>query len=936
MQAAKLALRALACLGSSNCVLLCSESMTTDGSIGSLLEALSSVVETAWVEVADEADSSSSRAAAGKGKAGGSKKFVLAHKGQVAAFLLASTIPWVAPALAGDAVGGQSVLASVKRACDRVCAEWQSPFDCGGTQALFHVSIVHATDDGEDGSVGVAGVGPKGRQGTACSDSLWEACKIAVDLLDTLATSGTFVAPSCMNASWEALAEDLHPDTTPALLSLGQAVADVKALADQGKLGARGRLCAPNGAAVGAGTAQWLIPRFPVFDAETSEECAACATSLTQLEKYTVMGYYRDILQFFDPYLRDDGTKVGTVDLVIAHLQAVSKMLPRGSEAHLEYLLLETMFQLVLQVPTNQTANACCFRVVLDITKKTPGFAPAVAHGFLVLYNLLPEMDASASRELARWLAFQLTNTMLAWPYWEYWAKACSGEGTEGQCLAAKAFCACVLDHCTRNALPERVRLSVPESLHALIPLISSSSAPAVAAPYCPLLHSADVNAGAMAVATVSDDSQLATAFDASKLASVAAKLHEMVSKREAADEVEEWLEALDPDASGLSAELEADHALLVGGGGCSIAYSAAVWRAQLLLHVVLVLGHSEVSSTMSTLASLVDRYSAPLRSLALGQQAESDLGGSGDDAMMRTLVDCLGHEQGYLNMALDILLRRGIMEPAAAARWATSPAALRELSGERDSHWLHAHVEVTVDRALDIVRAATAHRRELGGDMKIDEELLQKPRDMSGQYSMVYPSKQAAASSEGNEADEQSRRDEEEEDDGEGGPSHRRRRGSADEEDMATGTAEQDEEDDPVTLATEAVVRALQSARVVYATVVGRLLVTLLQREEQLLLAAGNDADQLAATDEWTVAATSLLLRVLRSFHGAEAGYLQGADDATAAAILTPAGEVEGALMQAEREGVLETPTADTSSPRAALTLWRSFAAHVAATSRL
>jgi hypothetical protein len=366
------------------------------------------------------------------------------------------------------------------------------------------------------------------------------------------------------------------------------------------------------------------------------------------------------------------------------------------------------------------------------------------------------------------------------------------------------------------------------------------------------------------------------------------------------------------------------------------MAYSAPVWRAQLLLHVVLVLGHSEVSSTMSTLASLVDRYSAPLRSLALGQ-GDSDLGPAGEDAMVQTLVDCLGHEQGYLNMALDIMLRRGIVEPAAAARWATSRAALQDLTGERDSHWLHAHIEIIVNRALDIVRAATAHRRELGGDMRIDEELLQKPRDMSGQYSMVYPSKQGVAASEGDQNDGQRRRDEEEEEDGEGGSSRRRRRGSGDEEEMETaaGAERAEEEDDPVTLATEAVVRALQGARAVYSTVVGRLVVALLQREEQLLSAADNDADRVTATDEWTVAAMSLLLRLLRSFHGAEAGYLQAADEPSAAVIFTPATEVEAALAQAEAEGELE-PAAKTNAPRAALAAWRSFAAHVALASRL
>ena len=37
---------------------------------------------------------------------------------------------------------------------------------------------------------------------------------------------------------------------------------------------------------------------------------------------------HRDILQFFDPFLRPDGTLTGTVEVMGAHLSAVSKMLP--------------------------------------------------------------------------------------------------------------------------------------------------------------------------------------------------------------------------------------------------------------------------------------------------------------------------------------------------------------------------------------------------------------------------------------------------------------------------------------------------------------------------------------------------------------------------------------------------------------------------------
>ena len=935
VQVAKLALRAVACLGSSNCVVLRSD----NGGISGLLQTLGSIAESSWLQI-DESSAAATASSSGSSRSS-LPTHVLSHKGQVAAFLLASTVPWIAPALAGAAVdssvatgeqrNGNEILALIRMVCERVCSNWRSPYEVGGQQAIFHVSIVHATDDGDDGLAGVAGVGPKGPKGAACWDSLWEACRIAVDVIDmSLAAAGSgtsFVAPSCMCVPWVALNEDLHPATFPALLSLGLTVnTDIQALADNGKIGAKSKLCAPDGSAIGVSSAQWLIPRFPVFDAETAAECAACATSLSQLEKYTIMGYYRDILQFFDPYLRDDGTKVGTVDLIIAHLQAVTKMIPDGAEKHLEYLLLETMFQVMLQQPTNMTGNSCYFRVILDITKRNPGFAPAVALGTGVLYNLLSEMDTCAARELARWLSYHLVNTKLAWPYWEHWAADCCGRNADDQGVAVKMFCACVLDHCTRNALPERVRASVPEELHVFLPVVSSSSAPTATSPYCPLLSAPRT-----------------AEYDCSRLTSVAMRLREMVSRREAAEVVEEWLEDLDPVTSGLALELEADQTVLAGTGDRSMAYSADVWRAQLLLHVIIVVGNSEVSSTISALASLADRYALSLRTLALGEQTGGD-SNEGADALVSTLSDSVGHEPGYLNLVLDILLRRGILEPAAVARWATARNALQDLTGARDSHWWHAHVEILVDRTLDIVRAATAHRRDLGGGMKIDEELFKPhPRDMSGQFSMVYPSKQDANAT-GDDHDDRRRGEDDEEDEDDEGGARRRRRGRDTDEDMATdgtgargGDDEEEEEEDPVTIATKAVLSALQNARAVYTTVVGRLLVGLLQREQQLLLEADGDQDRLAATDEWSVATQSLLLRVLRSFHGAEAGYVHSDDDISVpakTAVLSPANEVEAAIEDAERSGVLD-PSATSTAPRAALTVWRDFVAIAAAHAR-
>ena len=63
--------------------------------------------------------------------------------------------------------------------------------------------------------------------------------------------------------------------------------------------------------------------------------------------------------------------------------------------------------------------------------------------------------------------------------------------------------------------------------------------------------------------------------------------------------------------------------------------------------------------------------------------------------SLMTTLLECLGHEPGYFNIALDIMLRRGVVTPVAAADWATSASVLESV---HTSYWPHRHLEVNVD----------------------------------------------------------------------------------------------------------------------------------------------------------------------------------------------------------------------------------------------
>ena len=110
VQTAKLLLRSMASLASSNCVRLSGEN-----SLFSILEVLNDVTERSWVPR----------------KEGSSEKAVLDHQGQVTAYLVATAIPWVLtsfnepsmlPAAAIDEA--KVVLSKLVQSCGRVCADW--------------------------------------------------------------------------------------------------------------------------------------------------------------------------------------------------------------------------------------------------------------------------------------------------------------------------------------------------------------------------------------------------------------------------------------------------------------------------------------------------------------------------------------------------------------------------------------------------------------------------------------------------------------------------------------------------------------------------------------------------------------------------------------------------------------------------------------------
>lgn len=767
----KIALRTVACLSSCNCI-----SVEQSGGLADVLDTFLNIAYSSWRSIPNASD--------GTGKL----EPALSEAGQIATYLVASTIPWAISALSASPAGSASLSRAAAQFA-RCLAEWEGPHHPEGSCPIFLINAVPVDTEEDEARRVPLSVGPAG---VVCWDSLWESCRFALDVIAEAGTGRGFTAPVCIKQPWRELQEELSPQTTdedtpsPRLQLGAEFTSAVLQLWQSGRL-ASARPADPASASLGLAptNAPWLRTSFVVFDSGCSPQAAELCSSLTYADKVVALGYYQDVLHFFEPVVREDGTTMGSVELLVKHLLAVQRMFP--DHQHMEYLLVEFLLQAILS-SDSPTRSAKLYRVVLELCKQQLTVPPVLALGASVLFQLLPELDGGAWRKLAKWLSFHLVNTQLRWPYWDIWAEELqSGDS------AVSSFLTSLLHDIGRAVIPEYFSAAVPQSLQPLWQ---------VALPFVPRCDAYD-NPSVLADAR-GEELQTPQLLRARKL-------YRLVERKEDAEVVEAWLEAqLDLDGQD------------------------DLWRLRLLVQALFHLG----KDTPSSLLALLDRYCEPLRLLADGPIAQL--------ALLQLVYDMAAHDPGTLNSLLDALLRRALVSVTTLAEYlsATLAAALEE-------PWLFARVEVLLDRALDFVRGSVAYRRQQLGD---------RPLWLAG-YLLAPDGAAVSAVEPAVEGDVVIGTQQDEDD----GMDCRRDQ-----------YAEKQEEDSPDSVTAAAVEAAVDGCRAVYASLARGLLRLLLKQE------SGEDATEDGAEAEVElggreVAALSLLLRLLRAVHGAEAWFASG-----------------------------------------------------------
>lgn len=421
-----------------------------------------------------------------------SSEFDLSEEIICCSYLLASTVPWCIEALLSSEYG-KRLVQTIHMHLGQIKKLWVNPFDLNGSQSIItrklpdHFETRLRDEDLEEKVVPLflfSGV----------SDSLSEAIQVAMHFIELYSnfdvSKSTINFPEVYFMPWKQLQEKN-------LLQNGLPKADQFHLSEDfpslwpGSLGKYfnanlfegndGNICYYVGEKLLAQkNANFIHARISIFNSETNDDCYPCC-QLSFVEKYLVISYLEDILNYFDIIINEDGTKTGSLELLANQLLAVSRLFSINNDSTsptklaIEYFIIELLFQKILSLPINRrTNNLVVFKLILHFCKKFPTFAPMVALASNIVFLMIPFLNVHSIMQFSNWFSFHFVNTALQWPFWDFWigevGLLTEGSNTEEQEESGNDkdhrlqlfFIKAVLQQCLRLVSREKLDLTIP------------------------------------------------------------------------------------------------------------------------------------------------------------------------------------------------------------------------------------------------------------------------------------------------------------------------------------------------------------------------------------------------------------------------------------------------------------------------------------------
>lgn len=183
-----------------------------------------------------------------------------------------------------------------------------------------------------------------------------------------------------------------------------------------------------------------------------------------QCEDPLLLSLVPDVVEAFRPGTRWDGIVVGSKSDVAKQLSAI------GESCNVDSLK-DVAAALIAYAAHDDAVVLNALHAILELCAIADAkFAPQFATAIELFFRSLDDEAAPSSsqqRRVALLFAHYLSNTKFVWPYWDYWASVVEEEDGDAQ----KRFVTEVLERCCRLAYLDRLKVALPEALHALLPV---------------------------------------------------------------------------------------------------------------------------------------------------------------------------------------------------------------------------------------------------------------------------------------------------------------------------------------------------------------------------------------------------------------------------------------------------------------------------------
>ncbi|KAF7185675.1 Nuclear cap-binding protein subunit 1 [Pseudocercospora fuligena] len=351
-----------------------------------------------------------------------------------------------------------------------------------------------------------------------------------------------------------------------------------------------------------------------------------------------------------------------------------------------EDVAIDAIFSQIFQLPTSEHRVVYYHSLITESCKISPGaIAPTLGRAIRLLFRNLEQMDMELSYRFMDWFAHHLSNFEFRWK-WSEWIP----EVDLSDLHPKKAFINGVLDKEIRLSFAKRIRATLPEPYHKLIPASKEKDIP-----------------------------DFKFANDQTPYAKEGREVLALLKKKAPEDEIQKVLDAVHEQATAL-------------GHADPLAPSTDIYMTS-----ILSIGSKSLSHVLSTIDRCKDRL------LSVGQRSEL-----ARRQIIESVVQFWSDHPGTAINIVDKLLNYTIVTPMSVIQWALQDRMDRGRA--LASSQVYEMVSITMFKVTNRVRQVLRERNNLSlpyeSRKQIDEALPNERQAMRDLFAAIEDAVSAVA----------------------------------------------------------------------------------------------------------------------------------------------------------------------------------------------